>query len=86
MKKNAGLSACCPSYLNLQPVHSIADASAQGLGGGLLGGKASGKTLCCLALAQAVGLLCRGVDAIQKSAPIAIHGVLDAPNVNQIYA
>src|SRR5271157_1973547 len=84
MKLECGSSARLADDLDLQPAHAVADARSQGLGSRFLGGKSGGKALGGLALAQAVGLLRGGVDAVEKPLAVTIHGLLDAPDLHQI--
>ncbi len=70
--------------LDFQPVYPSADPRPKGFGGCLLGGKARGQALSGVALSKAVGLLRGGIDAIEEAASVAIHGVLDAANLNHI--
>jgi hypothetical protein len=84
MKAEGRPSAGFADDLDLKPADAVADAGSQGLGSRLLGGKAGGKALGGVALAQAVGLLSGGVNAVEKAAAVAIHGLLDAPDLSQI--
>ena len=84
MEPQAGPSARFADHFDLQPVHPVADAGSQRLGSGLLGRKAGRKALGGVALAQAIGLLRRGVHAIEKARAVAIHRLLDAPDLHQI--
>ncbi len=84
VKAQAGLSARLAHHLNLKPVDPEADACAQRLGCGFLGGEACSKTFGGVALALAVGLLGREINAIEEASAEAIHGVLDARNLDQI--
>jgi predicted lipid-binding transport protein (Tim44 family) len=69
VKPEGGPSAGLAHDLDLQPAYAVADARSQGLGSGFLGGKAGGKALGGLALAQAIGLFRGGVDAVEKALP-----------------
>jgi len=72
--------------LDLKPVDAVADACSQGFRSSLLGGEAGSKAFGRIALAQAIGLFRGSVDAIEKAAAVAIHGLLDAPDLSQIDA
>jgi hypothetical protein len=69
VKLQCGPSARLPDDLDLQPVDAAADACSQAFGACFLGGKPGGKALRGFALAQAVGLLRGGVDAVEKRLP-----------------
>ena len=69
VKPERGPSAGFADHFDLQPAHAMADAGSQGLGACFLGGKAGGKALSGLALAQAIGLFRAGVDAVEKALP-----------------
>ena len=56
-------------HLNLKPVDPEADACAQRLGCGFLGGKACGKTFSSIALALAIDLLRREITRSRKRSP-----------------
>jgi GNAT superfamily N-acetyltransferase len=69
VEAEGGPSAWLADDLDLQPAYAEADARSQGLGSRLLGGKAGGKALGGVALAQAIGLFRGGVDAVEKALP-----------------
>ena len=69
---------------NFKPTDAVADPGAERFGCGLLGGKACGEALSGVALAQAIGLFGRKVDAVEKAPAVAIHRVLNAGNLCQI--
>ena len=77
-------SARLPDDFDLEPVDSEADAGPERLGGGFFGGKTGGKTLGGVAFSQAIGLFLSEVNAIEKTPPKAIHGVLDARDLDQV--
>lgn len=86
MKTNRGSSPRLANYFNFQPVHALADACSQGFRAGFLCSESSGKALCRVALAQAIGLLGRGKYAIEEALPEALRGLLNALNFNQVDA
>src|SRR6185437_3772936 len=83
---DAGTSTGFADDFDLQPAHAMADTGSQGFRSRFLGGKAGGKTLGGIALAQAVCLLCRGVDTIEEALAKAFHRLLNARNLNQVNA
>jgi len=84
MKTQAWPAARLTDDFDLEPVDSEADAGTERLGGGLFGGKTGGKALGGTALSHAIALLLSKIDAIEKTRPIAIHGVLDACDLDDI--
>ena len=77
-----GLARGQADDFELQPTDAVADAGAESLGGGLLGGKASGEALGGVALAAAVGDLAWGIDAAEESLAEASDTVRDAFDFN----
>ncbi len=84
VKLDCRASTAVANHFYFQPIHSLAYAGSEGLRGCLLGGKPRRETLSGVALAQAVGLFRRGINAVEKSLPITIHRLLDAPNFRQV--
>jgi len=84
VEPQAGPSARLPNHFELQPVHPVADPRSQGLRSGLFGGKSGGKALCCVALAQAIGLFRLGINPVQKAASISVNGAPYAANLDKI--
>ena len=78
MEAEGGPSAELADNFNLKPGDAVADAGAEGLGAGFLGGESGGKALGGIALAQAVGLFGGSVDAVEEAAPVALDGAVDA--------
>jgi hypothetical protein len=62
----------------------VADSGAQCLGASFFGCKPGSKTFRGIALAQAIGLLTGGVNAVEEAAPIAVNRLLYAPDFCQI--
>jgi hypothetical protein len=83
-KAESGTAAGFANDFDFEPGDAVADAGTEGLGAGLLGGKAGGEALGCIAFAEAVGLLRGSIDAVEEAASVAIHGALDAANLNHI--
>lgn len=71
-------------YLDFEPVHTTADASAKSFCAGLFGCEARSQTFRGPALAQAIGLLSGGINAVQKTLTKALDGLLDPGNLDQI--
>ncbi len=84
MKAQGWAAARFTDDFKLKPADPETDSGAKRLGGCLLRRRAGGKTLGRMALAQAIALLGLKVNAIEKTLPIAIHGVLDARDFGQI--
>ena len=84
VKAQVGATAGFSHHFNLEPIHASADAGSQGLGGGFLRGKSSGKALRRVAFAQAVSLFGGGKDAIQKPLSIALKRLLNPRDFNQV--
>lgn len=84
MQVKTGLAARRPRNLNLPPTDAVTDSGTESLGRRLLGREADRKALGGIALAQAIGLLRRGKDTIQKTGAEANHGLLDARNFDEI--
>ena len=72
------------NHLDLQPVHASADPGAERLGSGLLGSKPRSKALGRIPLPQAIGLLCSSEDAIQEPLSVALHRLLNAPDLYHV--
>src|SRR5579859_1122913 len=71
-------------HLNLQPGNAVTDARAKRLGCRLLGGKTGCEALGGIFLAQAIGLLARRENAVQKAVAKAGNRLLDARHFRQI--
>lgn len=79
-------AARLPDYLNLQPAYAVADSGAEGLSAGFFRGKSGRQALGRIALAEAIGLLCRGVDPIQKALAKPPNRLLNPGDLNQVDA
>jgi hypothetical protein len=66
-----------PQDLNIVPGNAMAQASANGLHSGFLGGKAGRQTLCGVGLAHTVPDLRRGKHPTQKAIAKALQGGLN---------
>ena len=69
---------------DVEPPHSMRDAGTEGFGSSFFGGEASGEAFRGFALAQAVLLLGRGIDAVQKAGAETVHRMLDAGDLGEI--
>ena len=72
VEASAGPSARLPDHFDLQPVYAVADAGAQRLGRRFLGSETGGKALGRVALAQAIGLLRREINAVEKTLAVTV--------------
>ena len=86
VKTNGGAPSGLANNFDLQPTHAPAYAGSERLCTGLLCGEASGKTLCGISLAEAVGLFGGCIDAIEESLAEAIRGLLNPGDLNQVNA
>lgn len=83
--KAQGRAAARFAYdLDLEPGDAAADAGAESFGACFLCCEARGQAFGASSLAQAIGLLVRGEDAIEKTASKSFHRQLDARDLNQI--
>src|ERR1041385_369276 len=71
-------------HLDILPGDPMAQAGADGLHSGFLGGKAGGQALRGIRLAHAVADLGGGEDAPEKTLAKTLHGVLDPPHLGDV--
>ena len=86
VEAEVGAASRLPHHFNLEPVHTPADAGSESLGGGLFGGKSSGKAFGGIAFAQAVGLLRWCEDTIQEPGAKALKRLMNARDFNKVNA
>ncbi len=68
------------------PADAAADAGAEGLGAGFLGGEAGGEGFGEVSLGHTVGDFTRGEDALEKGVSEALEAALDAFDLDEIAA
>ena len=84
VETQAGAAAGLAGDFNFEPGDAVADAGSKSLGGGFLGGEAGGEAFRGVALAQAIGLLQRRLDAVQKAVAKAADRPLNAHDFGDV--
>jgi len=84
VKLDCGPSTRFADHFDLQPADPKADSRPKGLGACLLGRKARRKAFGGIAFSQAVGLFGSGKNTVKEAIAIAVHGLLNSPDLCQI--